>query len=85
MPRINTSLAFAYDVDVAPVLEKSAASGDALWAEWQERLARLDADGLVDCKLKISPSLDSTSGSLVAVLNNVLRLREEGRFSPLHF
>jgi hypothetical protein len=54
-----------------------------LYREFEGRMAKLTAEGLVDCKMKISVTDETTSAGVVRTLNNVLRLREERKGRPL--
>lgn len=46
--------------------------------ELKNRLERAQQEGLVDCKAEIDVHNHSSTRDLLSVLNNLLRLREEG-------
>jgi hypothetical protein len=52
-------------------------TGSELYAEFAERVARLQQEGLVDLKMKVfvNPA-ETTSAGIIKTLNNALRLRE---------
>jgi hypothetical protein len=55
----------------------------ALRTEWAGRMTQLQAEGLVDCKMKLLVDDKTTTASVVTAVNNVLRLRAEGKARPL--
>jgi hypothetical protein len=64
-------------------LKDELARAKALRQEWEDRLDALRAEGLVDCKLKLLVDGDTTTASVATTINNVLRLRQEGKAKPL--
>lgn len=66
-------------------VSEAHARGKKLYREFEDRMARLLEEGLVDCKMKISVDEDTTSAGVVMTLNNILRVRSAGKRRPLHY
>ena len=57
--------------------------GRELYEEFASRLTKLQEQGLVDFKMKVFNGRDTSVDGVVLTLNNVLRLREEGKFEEI--
>jgi hypothetical protein len=63
--------------DMRVAAEAALRAGNALYVELEERLAKLRSEGLKDLKMKVFVDPETSSASIIKVLNNGLRLREE--------
>ncbi|MBL1419289.1 MAG: hypothetical protein COC24_002145 [Alphaproteobacteria bacterium] len=52
--------------------------------EFAMRIDALRLEGLVDLKMKLSVGNETTTSGVVAILNNGLRLRSEGKVCPVN-
>lgn len=59
--------------------EKQRADGRHLYTEFSERMSSLKDEGMVDFKMKVFSGRDTSVDGVVLTLNNVLRLRSEGK------
>lgn len=58
--------------------------GSRRYAEFETRMNELGQRGLVDCKLKLFASRNTTTSSVIATLSNVVRLVNEDKVKPLN-
>lgn len=63
--------------------ESAVLSGEALYREFQSHMDELKADGLVDFKMKVFNSRDTSVDGVVLTLTNALKLRKEGKAKPV--
>jgi len=54
-----------------------------LFEEFSDRVNRLRETGLVDFKVHLEPTKDTTVLSTIITLNNCLKMVEEGQFTPV--
>lgn len=71
--------------DLKHEVAEAHSRGKSLYRDFEARMQKLQAQGLVDCKMKISVDEDTTSAGVVRTLSNVLRLRDEKKGRPLQF
>ena len=55
------------------------ADGHRLYDEFSRRMGELKKEGLVDFKMKVFSGRDTSVDGVVTTLNNVLRLRSDGK------
>src|SRR5207248_11026027 len=72
-------------MDVDKTVNEEHHRGATLYREFAGRIDSLRAQGLVDCKLKITVGSDTTPTSVVSTLNHALRLLRIGRGRPLNY
>ena len=60
------------------------AGGARLYRELTAEVEKHRALGLVDCKMKVVPNLETTAAGVIRTLTNVLRLVSSGRPHPLN-
>jgi hypothetical protein len=73
-----------FDQNNEEIAAQAHSRGKSLFLEFKARMDDLvNNEGLVDCKMKLAVSEDTTPADVVRTLSNVLRLRAEGKCQPL--
>jgi hypothetical protein len=50
-----------------------------MYSEFERRINKLSQEGMIDFKITVFPDKDTCVTSTILTVNNILRLREEGK------